>query len=119
MGRRLKGCGVGQARDSSRLGECAAWGRRDTLGRSGRGSEGEVVKRSVRARGSTRVPLDVAFRRRLFRFTLVRLHLSQNLSTKVHKVMNRKVVDLTTLYNYYKGRMVFFSTDFAQITAKL
>jgi hypothetical protein len=33
--------------------------------------------------------------------------------------MNRKVVDLTTLYNFYKGRMVFFSTDFAQITAKL
>jgi hypothetical protein len=25
--------------------------------------------------------------------------------------MNRKVVDLTTLYNFYKGRMVFFSMD--------
>jgi hypothetical protein len=37
----------------------------------------------------------------------------------VHKVVNRKVVDLTTLYNFYKGRMVFFSTDFAQIEAKL
>jgi hypothetical protein len=33
--------------------------------------------------------------------------------------MNRKVVDLTTLYNFYKGRIVFFSTDFASITAKL
>jgi hypothetical protein len=33
--------------------------------------------------------------------------------------MNRKVVDLTTLNNFYKGRMVFFLTDFAQITAKL
>jgi hypothetical protein len=26
----------------------------------------------------------------------------------VPKVLNRKVVDLTTLYNFYKGRMVFF-----------
>jgi hypothetical protein len=33
--------------------------------------------------------------------------------------MNRKVVDLTTLYNFYKGSIVFFSTDFAQIAAKL
>jgi hypothetical protein len=38
---------------------------------------------------------------------------------EVHKVVNRKVVELTTLYNFYKGRMVFFSTDFAQTTAKL
>jgi hypothetical protein len=33
--------------------------------------------------------------------------------------MNRKVVDITTPYNFKKGRMVFFSTDFAQIAAKL
>jgi hypothetical protein len=33
--------------------------------------------------------------------------------------MNRKVVELTTLYNFYKGSIVFFSTDFAQIAAKL
>jgi hypothetical protein len=26
---------------------------------------------------------------------------------EVHKVVNRKFVDLTTLYNFYKGRMVF------------
>jgi hypothetical protein len=31
----------------------------------------------------------------------------------VHKVVNRKVVDLTTLYNFYKGSRGFFSTDFA------
>jgi hypothetical protein len=37
----------------------------------------------------------------------------------VHYVMNRKVVDLTTLYNFHKGSRVFFSTDFAQIIAKL
>jgi hypothetical protein len=29
------------------------------------------------------------------------------------------VVDLTTLYNFNKRCMVFFSTDFAQIEAKL
>jgi hypothetical protein len=33
--------------------------------------------------------------------------------------MNRKVVDLTTLYNIYKSSIVFFSTDFAHIAAKL
>jgi hypothetical protein len=33
--------------------------------------------------------------------------------TKVHKVMNRKVGDLTIPYNFYKGSMVFFSTIFA------
>jgi hypothetical protein len=31
----------------------------------------------------------------------------------VHKVVNRKVVDLTTLYNFHKGSRVFFSMDFA------
>jgi hypothetical protein len=34
-------------------------------------------------------------------------------------VVNRKVVDLTTLYNFYEGRTVFFSMDFVQIAAKL
>jgi hypothetical protein len=34
-------------------------------------------------------------------------------------VMNREVVDLTTLHNFYKGSIVFFSTDFAQSAAKL
>jgi hypothetical protein len=34
-------------------------------------------------------------------------------------VMNSKVVDPTTLYLFHKNCMVFFSTDFAQITAKL
>jgi hypothetical protein len=38
---------------------------------------------------------------------------------EVHKVVNRKVVDLTTLYNFYKGSRVFFSMDFAQSAAKL
>jgi hypothetical protein len=41
------------------------------------------------------------------------LRLTRNFSTKVHQVVNRKVVYLTTLYNFYKGSRVFFSTDFA------
>jgi hypothetical protein len=28
--------------------------------------------------------------------------------------MNKKVVDLITLYNFYKGSIVFFSTDLAE-----
>jgi hypothetical protein len=31
----------------------------------------------------------------------------------MHKMMNRKVVDLTILYNFQKGHKVFFSTVFA------
>jgi hypothetical protein len=38
---------------------------------------------------------------------------SPKIWTEVHKVMNRKVVDLTALYIFYKGCTVFFSTDFA------
>jgi hypothetical protein len=38
---------------------------------------------------------------------------SQNFLIEVHKVVNRKVVDLTTLYNFHKSRLVFFSMDFA------
>jgi hypothetical protein len=33
--------------------------------------------------------------------------------------VNRKVVDLTTPYNFHKGRILFFSIDFAQTAAKL
>jgi hypothetical protein len=33
--------------------------------------------------------------------------------------VNRKVVDLTALYNFYKGYRAFFSSDFAQSAAKL
>jgi hypothetical protein len=33
--------------------------------------------------------------------------------------MNRKVVDLTTPYNFHEGRLVFFSTDFAGTSCQL
>jgi hypothetical protein len=32
--------------------------------------------------------------------------------------MNRKVVDRSTLYNFYKDRMVFFSTNCTQIACQ-
>jgi hypothetical protein len=32
--------------------------------------------------------------------------------------MDRKAIDLTTLYNFYKGSTVFLSKDFAQLAAK-
>jgi hypothetical protein len=36
----------------------------------------------------------------------------------VHQGLNRKVVDQLTLYNFYEGRMGFFSTIFAQIACQ-
>jgi hypothetical protein len=39
--------------------------------------------------------------------------------TKVHQGVNRKVVDLTTLYNFHKGSRVFFSTDFTGTSCQL
>jgi hypothetical protein len=44
---------------------------------------------------------------------------TQIFATKVHQVMNKKVVDLTTLYNFHKGFRVFFSTDFAGTSCQL
>jgi hypothetical protein len=37
----------------------------------------------------------------------------QKFRIEVYQVMNRKVVDLTTLYNFYNGSIVFFTTNFA------
>jgi hypothetical protein len=36
----------------------------------------------------------------------------------VHKDLNSKVVDLASLYNFYKGRMAFFSTNCAQFACQ-
>jgi hypothetical protein len=44
---------------------------------------------------------------------------TQIFATKVHQVMNWKVVDLTTLYNFHKGSRVFFSMDFAGTSCQL
>jgi hypothetical protein len=41
------------------------------------------------------------------------------LQTAVHRGVNSKVVDLTTLYNFYKGSIVFLPMDCAQFAAKL
>jgi hypothetical protein len=44
---------------------------------------------------------------------------SPNFLIDVQHVMNRKAVDLTTLYNFQKGHIVFFSTDFAATSCQL
>jgi hypothetical protein len=57
--------------------------------------------------------------RQPFRLSLLRPRLSQKFPTKVHLEVNGKVGDLTTLYNFYKGRMGFFSTICAQNACQL
>jgi hypothetical protein len=49
----------------------------------------------------------------------VRTRQTSKFCTKVHKAMNGKVLDLTTLYNVYKGSRVFFSMDFAGTSCQL
>jgi hypothetical protein len=48
----------------------------------------------------------------------VQMQISPNFPTKVHQGVNRKVVDLVFLYNFCKGRRVFFSTTFAQFAGQ-
>jgi hypothetical protein len=48
------------------------------------------------------------------RYSPVQTRISPNFSTKVHKGVITKVVDHVTSYNFYKGHVVFFSTDCAQ-----
>jgi hypothetical protein len=44
---------------------------------------------------------------KLFRLNVLQLSFSRNFSTEVDQVINRKVVDQTTLYNFYKGHIGF------------
>jgi hypothetical protein len=41
------------------------------------------------------------------RFTVFQLSFTQNFETQVGQVLNSKVVDQLTLYNFYKGRIGF------------
>jgi hypothetical protein len=43
----------------------------------------------------------------------VQLQFTPNLSTEVDQMSYRKVVDLKTPYNFYKGRLGFCSTDYS------
>jgi hypothetical protein len=43
---------------------------------------------------------------------------SPKIRTVVHKNLNRKVIDLASLYNFYKGRMAFFSANCAQFACQ-
>jgi hypothetical protein len=59
-----------------------------------------------------------AFQHDTFRYMSLWPRFSPDFETKVHWGVKSKVVDLTTLYNFYKGSMMFFSTV-AQTVAKL
>jgi hypothetical protein len=47
------------------------------------------------------------------------MRFTPNFSTVVGRVINSKVVDLLILYNFYKGRMAFFSTIFAKFSCQV
>jgi hypothetical protein len=62
---------------------------------------------------------DVTLWRQLFHCALVHLRFPPDFEIEVHQSVNREVVDLTTLYNFHKGRMVIFSMDFAGTSRQL
>jgi hypothetical protein len=87
-------------------------GKRGASGGAG-GPDGEAG--ATRARRAHAVHDIVAWTgSTVFHSTPVRAQKSPKNLIEVHKVVNRKVVDLTTLYNFYKGSRVFFSTDFVE-----
>jgi hypothetical protein len=47
------------------------------------------------------------------------LSFTQNFETQVGQVLNSKVVDQLTLYHFYKDRIGFRSTNFAQKVVEL
>jgi hypothetical protein len=54
-----------------------------------------------------------------FRLNVLQLSFSRNFSTEVDQVINRKVVDQTTLYNFYKGRIGFSQPSVHKMHANL
>jgi hypothetical protein len=72
-----------------------AAGRRDLARRRARGASARSSAKTVR-------------------FSCVRTRFSPKSSTNVHQGLITKVVDHVTSYNFYKGQVVFFSTDRAQ-----
>jgi hypothetical protein len=87
---------------------------------SGLGASNSLGRRSALVGAVPRAARDVAARRGATSVGLVSCHCSPiralktpEIRIEVHQVVNRKVVHLTTLYNFYKGSRLFFSTDFA------
>jgi hypothetical protein len=62
-----------------------------------------------RARGSS-----ARFGAKTVRFSPAQMRFSPKSSTKVYQGLITKVVDHVTSYNFYKGQVVFFSTDCVQ-----
>jgi hypothetical protein len=88
----------------------AASGRRERPGLRGR--RGSGATRDVVARRGVGSP-------QLCQCTLFRTLKTQKNWIGVLKVVNRRVVDLTTLFNFYKGSRVFFSMVFAGTACQL
>jgi hypothetical protein len=95
----------------------AAWGRSKLRWEGARGprearvgSKTEVASAGARRRAPAR---RARSRQNFARTASVRNSFSPNFWIEVQHVVNRKVEDLTTLYNFCKGRIVFFSTDLA------
>jgi hypothetical protein len=104
------GAASGRARSSRHLGAWAAWGRRGLERRAAR---------TPRRRGAGAGWRGVGQPATVSQYPALNASNSKKNCIEVLQVVNRKVVDLTTIYNFHKGRMVFFSTDFAQTAAKL
>jgi hypothetical protein len=78
-----------------------------------------LVGRRRRRRGPARATSSVgANRRGSISNGPVQTRISPNFPTKVDQGVNRKVVDLVFLYNFYKGRRVFSSTIFAEFACQ-
>jgi hypothetical protein len=85
----------------------------DALGRRGAARVPRHGCRCVERRHGALERGHVAAGLHFARTASVRNKFSPNSHIEVQYVVNRKVVDLATLYNFCKGRLVFFSTDFA------
>jgi hypothetical protein len=78
-----------------------------------RGRRGGRCTGAARGEGAHDVAERPALRPTPFQTKLLLARFSPKICTAVHKAMNRKVVDLTILYTFHKGSIVFFPTVFA------
>jgi hypothetical protein len=100
----------------------ASWGTEPGEGCSSIGTqprEGTVARTSRRRGASGRARRRGAAGSSSFCWVPVWARITPRFGMEVHQTMNRKVVDLTILYNFHKGHMVLFSTGFAEKACQL
>jgi hypothetical protein len=122
--RTARSCAAGSARGRARV--SGRLGARAGLWKERAPQEGAGAARTPRwrGRGAARAAARATRRggalwRRKMSMCPCLPGVSPDFEIKVHQVMNRKVVDLTSLYNFHKGSRVFFSTDFAGTSCQL